>query len=92
MSIIFKYKINPPSSVGLPVRIKMPCGAQILSVGAQGNDIFVWALVDRSGPEEHRNLLVCPTGQALPTRSIGKLLGRVDLLELGLIFHIFEAS
>jgi len=84
---IFKYKI-----VKSKERLQLPKGAQILSVGTQGNDLYFWALVDpKSDDLEDRFFKVFGTGWQVPKLPGGeyKFLG-TGFMDDGLVFHLFE--
>lgn len=92
---IFKYEIEAPefrsdlADTKYKVQVLLPKGAQILSVGAQGYEMYLWAKVDSEQALEQRSLYVMPTGRDLP-EALGTFLGRVDLQSQGLVFHIFN--
>jgi hypothetical protein len=86
MQTIFKYTLNLGGS---PIR--MPVGAEILSVQAQDGDICLWARVDTSVREfEDRTFMAFGTGDQLPTRLdlhyIGTAMSQGDRL----VMHVFE--
>lgn len=85
MQTIYKY----PLGLGPGAWISMPSGATLLSVGAQGTDIFVWAQVDTMKPIEMRRFDVVGTGQPMPAGNL-KFLGAVMLARGALVFHVFE--
>jgi hypothetical protein len=85
MRTIFKYRLAPQ------IPIEMPVGAEVLCVGTQDEDIFLWASVnpDPSTVTEMRNFLVYGTGHPItPGPSI--YLGTVHM-DNGLVFHVFES-
>lgn len=86
MKKIFKY-ILP---AGDEVRILMPAFAEVLSVGAQGENICVWALVDPDMPPLHRTFRIAGTGHPIEDSEKWKFVGTVQLYGGSLVFHVFE--
>lgn len=82
MHSIFKYKIEPI------IELELPKGAEILTVGPQGSEIYLWAKVDPSAETEIRRFVGFGTGHDIPDK--------LDLTYIGttffgsLVFHIFE--
>lgn len=84
-SRIFKYEIT------LDAPTQMPRGAEILSVGAQGGRLFVWAAVDPDDPVSQFHIYAHPTGAILPM-SPGRFLGTVQMAHPGgieLVWHLY---
>ena len=98
MRKIFKYKLNV-SYDGMvntwdPVQgIQMPYGAKILSVGIQGGEAVLWALVD---PEnivtmDKRKIYIVNTGGELGDQFDGRrFIGTLIFGSGGFILHVFE--
>lgn len=67
--------------------IALPAGAQILHVDRQNGDIYLWALVDPSQPDEKRTFEIFGTGHRIddsPRTHIGTVL-------IGtFVWHVFE--
>ena len=86
MRKVFKYDIpvdDRPS-------VSLPKGAQILSVGAQGLGIKLWALVDPSETNaEVHQLRVVGTGHTIVDGDL-VFLGTVMFHDGALVFHVFE--
>lgn len=81
--VIWKYVIKPKT------RLKMPSGATILSVAAQGEQVCLWAAVDPESKDHHLHKFVgVPTGDSVPDD--GTYLGTVFLAGGSLVFHIYE--
>ena len=78
---VFKY----PGRFNEPVSI--PKGARILSVGAQGHSLFLWAIVDVAAPLVNRRIDVKATGQQF-TQDPGKYLGMVQ--HGNFVWHFFD--
>lgn len=85
MKTIWKFKLEPECTV------KMPAGAEILSVREQGHQIYAWALVDPDAPSEDRHFVGVGTGHDLPDEPL-KFLGSAHLDYGTLVFHVFEAT
>lgn len=72
----------------------MPIGATILHIGAQNNNIYLWALCDPLAEKEARYFEVNATGQDI-YYDMGverNYLGTVHLHKDSLIFHVFERT
>jgi len=84
-SKVWKYPIHTAQEV-----ISMPVESEILSAGAQGDQIFLWAKVDDSHRAyEAREIIVAGTGHNLPEGVDLEFLGTVQMPN-GLVFHVFE--
>lgn len=66
--------------------IIMPVGAQILGVGAQDDNPYLWALVDTLAGREERRISVVGTGWEVPES--GVYLGAYFTERF--VWHIFE--
>ena len=88
--VIHKYEI--PASAATPegVRISMPVGARILSVGIQSDGkVKLWALVDPESEFFLYEVYAVGTGWKLSPKMEGmKCAGRITTVD-GLEFHIF---
>ena len=88
--VIYKYEFPDPDH-GTEQTFRIPRGAKILSIQSQRYHLQIWALVDRTKPEEDRTLVCYGTG-----RNIDRDSARLDHLatiqdETGLfVWHIFE--
>ncbi len=82
---IFKYEVLPGSN-----RINLPKSSKILSTGAQGNSIFVWALTSDSVETEPREVFITGTGHEISEGLINQLdfLGTVFQNEF--VWHVFQ--
>lgn len=91
--VIYKYKITPPIAENLLVCVQLPIGAEILHVGEQRSEMFLWAKVNDDERTEWRRLYVVPTGiELLSIERLGRYLGTVHMHGGELVFHIFEAA
>jgi hypothetical protein len=93
--VIYKYEIHPPAygwGGEYTSRVRMPHDAEILSVGTQGDKIYVWAKVTQDNPPDfcHRRFefVVMPTGVPIPD-GLHTFMSTVHLPN-GLVFHIFR--
>lgn len=62
MRTIHKYPVPMQDEFA----VKMPAGAEVLTVQAQHNDPCVWALVDTRRPYQERLFALCGTGYPAP--------------------------
>lgn len=88
MQRIFKY---PVLSTDIQT-LNLPLGARILSVQAQKDNVFLWALVDDAETRlSSHTIHVVGTGNP-PPFGIHKMthLGTVQLYEGALVFHVFQ--
>lgn len=89
MKTIWKYILESQTT------LDMPADATILSVGAQDNDICLWALVDTDAPAELRRFLVAGTGMPLTETFNGaRFIGTVQMVQasVNLVMHVFESE
>jgi len=70
--------------------IKMPVGAEILTVDIQNGKPCLWARVDTEELIETRQIAIHGTGHELPG-STRKYIGTYQLAGGTLIFHVFES-
>lgn len=82
MKTIWKYPLAPGRN-----DVTMPWPAQILTVGAQGDRVSIWALVDPGAARITRAVDVVATGQEL--EDTGQYLGTFQLADGALVFHVF---
>lgn len=78
-----------PLPVGDEVRVPMPKGAVILTVGTTHDKPCVWAIVDPAAPIIERELSVRGTGHDLGT--VGAYIGTLKMYGDSLVFHVFDA-
>ena len=85
--VIYKYPLRPWS-----IFIDIPRDANILSAGAQKDDIVVWAAVNPAEPLVSRLVAAHPTGIRIPFALRGaQFVGTVQMDD-GLVFHIFDGG
>ena len=85
---IWKYEIKITDDQS----IKMPKGAEILTVQTQDGNPCIWALVDPEADLEYRMIEVFGTGHPIHY-DMGidrKYIGTIQIVEAGLVFHVFE--
>lgn len=63
---VWKFAVPMGEVHGHNSTVSMPIGAQIVSVGTQGTDVFVWAIVDPDARLAERRLGYFSTGSPLP--------------------------
>jgi hypothetical protein len=95
MRTVWKFELHP-SETSESEPVAMPHGAQALSVGCQGERLFIWALVDpRDGgyPIEDRVFLIYGTGHKID-RPLGKFVGTAQMQsDYGeLVWHVWEKA
>lgn len=93
MKTVHKYPIVPNGMPyeGPTVHVTMPAFAEVLHVGVQGDDAFLWALVDTHKPMQVHSFEVYGTGHEVICDPPFVLhhLGTIHL-PTGLVFHIFS--
>ncbi len=70
----------------------MPAGARLLSVGAQRNEPYIWALVDTDTPPQTRQFASIGTGRDANMARFGKYLGVYRLDAGAVVYHVFELT
>jgi len=85
---VYKYAIN---SLGENL-IKMPIGAEILTVQMQGKSCCIWALVDPLAEVEERNFTVFGTGHEIEGSENMSYIGTFQMHDGALIWHLFEVN
>lgn len=91
MKTVYKY-IIPPAAFGDGLYMDFPKQAQLLSVGQQGEDIVLWALVDTEEPPEGRFIRVIGTGHPIKPKFLQtsrNFIGTVQHSD-GIVLHAFE--
>jgi hypothetical protein len=82
--VVWKY----PFEVENEFIIRMPRGAQVLAVQAQGNEACLWALVNSDNELEDRKFFVRGTGHPIRL-SDGHYIGTFQLLDGAFVGHLF---
>lgn len=89
MKTIWKFPIRITDTQ----TVLMPKGAQILSVGTQGNRLFLWAMVDSNAALESREIAIFGTGHPLPDSELAAaFIGTTQQHEGALVWHVFDMS
>jgi hypothetical protein len=87
VSAVWKYELGPGVTV-----LDLPSGASALTVGAQGDGVFLWALVSAEpAPTSPRAFLAVGTGHRVHRAAFGRYVGTAFMAD-GLVFHVFETS
>ena len=82
MITVYKYTLLPTCTLELPE------GAEILTVGAQGEDICIWVKVDTDKPTVKRSFQTYGTGMEMDSNKNHDFIGTTFLGSL--VFHTFE--
>lgn len=88
---VWKYPIRVNDEVDL----RLPEGAQILSVAFQENELALWALVPTDLPEsatEVKRLAIRGTGHDATGLEGARFLGTAHHRTLPLVFHVWERT
>jgi hypothetical protein len=86
MITVFKYEIPPYNAA-----IKLPVGAEILSVAFQRDVFSMWAKVDTEVETEERNFEAFGTGHEMPyNMGLDYAFVGTAHMDNGLVFHAFE--
>jgi len=87
MKTIYKYEVKPGEFT-----VEMPANSQVLTVQAQYNSAFIWALVDTDNlPIITRRFFSVPTGGNWTGHPHYIYVGTFQLEGGTLVFHLFEA-
>lgn len=86
MKTIWKY----PLAITDEQTIRMPIGANILSVQFQGDALCLWAMVDSTIPKEGRHIQIHGTGHDCYDVSSAKYIGTALQPGVPLVWHVFE--
>lgn len=81
---IWKYELNSVLN-----KLRMPVGAQVLSVQVQRDITCLWAKVDIDAPKVDRTFELVGTGQPMREGPV-TYIDTVQLAEGYLAFHVFE--
>ena len=85
MRRVFKYELLMCDHIN----IILPKGAEILKVGVQSDQPFMWTLIDPDAPDEKRSFRIVGTGHSIDEINL-KFIDTFQLSGGDLIFHIFE--
>lgn len=86
--VIWKFEIPAQSNS----QVELPHGCEILSVGSQGDSVFMWGKFPEENQErlDTREFEVYGTGHPIPGDVKRKFIGTVHMYGGSLVFHIFE--
>jgi hypothetical protein len=86
---VYKYAVP----IADQFTLKLPEGAEILSVHAQQNTPYFWALVEPTALLEKRHFRLAGTEHPIEeSREQLKFIGTVHLHDGALVFHLFECQ
>lgn len=92
MTTIYKYELKPQELNEVP----MPTGARLLSVGAQGPALMLWALVDITKPMAKRRVITALTGKPFPVQLCPvAFVGTAQMQlhrETELVLHVYDGG
>jgi hypothetical protein len=96
--VVWKFTVQVPTATGRSF-VDLPEDAELLSVGGQGDEMVVWALVDPTHTPEQgyqatgpRRLIVANTGMEIPGFPEGaRFLGTVKIPN-GIIWHVWDGD
>jgi len=71
------------------VAVKMPAGAQVLSVQVQKEVVCLWAIVNPDNPMEDRRFRIYGTGNPCFSPA-NRFVGTFQIYGGELVFHLFE--
>lgn len=85
MTTIYKYLLKPDQDC-----YQLPQGAEILSAGAQGDDLCVWAKVDPDKPLTNFFFEVFGTGHEMKPPKGGERKFLQTVFMGSLVWHVFQ--
>jgi hypothetical protein len=85
--VVWKYAL--PFSGPDQFCLRMPAGAQPLTVQVQRGEPHIWALVDPNQPDTEIWFRIAGTGHPIEDR-IERYLGTFQFADGALIFHVFQ--
>lgn len=83
MITVHKFTLHKETTLTLPI------GAEVLSVGPQGNCLRMWVKVGTDLPTEERVFHTFATGESMADDKLFVFIGRATT-PTGLEFHVFE--
>jgi hypothetical protein len=83
---VFKYQLGRTAEFS----IEMPQGARVLSVGEQGMEAFIWALVEAGNPLEPVDFSIRTTGADASGLDAAIYVGTFQVRHMGLVFHLWR--
>ena len=86
MKVIYKYELDVIDRQA----IKMPKGANILSIQVQNGEPHIWAMVDNEAETELRDFATIGTGNPVHIDPTSPFIATYQIMEGALVFHVFE--
>lgn len=86
-AVVWKFTLQPWA-----LYHDLPDEAEIVSAGAQGEDIVIWAVCDDQAPKVERMVFAHPTGVPLPSEGDEALFVATVQRPDGLVFHVFDGG
>jgi DNA-directed RNA polymerase subunit RPC12/RpoP len=86
-TVIYKYPLPIADEIG----IRIPTGAQVLTVQMQKGNPCIWAIVETDAPLITRHFCIRSTGYPFNGKE-GKYIGTFQSLNGDLVFHLFEGK
>lgn len=89
MKKIVKYLLKPNGEQ--KIEIEMPLPAVVLSVHVQGDEIYLWAVVDPEKASKTVIFYVFVTGEDIKVdeEAVGPFIGTVHMYNGAIILHVF---
>jgi hypothetical protein len=87
MATIYKYQLEPGRT-----ELRMPEGAQVLTVQMQHGEVCMWAKVDPGAPQEDRAFEVYGTGHQMPDEPRLVYVATFQMEGGALVWHVFDAT
>lgn len=83
---VYKYALGDAPNI--TIRLQLPMSARLLAVGAQREDVVVWAELDVDAPCVERLFQMVFTGQHVPDAR-KSYIGTTTLHD-GTVYHVYE--
>lgn len=94
MKTIYKYELKAVCHQNLTEPVMMPHDAKILQVGAQGDDMFIWAEIDTESSVIERHFEIFCTGHEMQV-DMGverEYIGSLMMHGGAVIFHVYHRT
>lgn len=88
MEVVYKYPLKHFSHALDSVTVALPSMAQVMDIAFQGDDLFLWALVDTNYPEVDYEVIVAGTGREIEVDIRGRLYNKTIHRD-GFVWHFF---
>lgn len=72
--------------------VRMPLGAEVLTVQTQAGKPCLWALVDPAAPKHDRRFRIVGTGHPFDDADAHRYIGTFQMHGGALVFHVFERN